>query len=71
MDTERQLDAHLAQSLDALLSLASLAAAAGRPELALAAAAALDPLAPYLREDQETAFATTDTTQAKGAHDGI
>ena len=48
MDAGLRLDAHLAQSLDALLSLASLAAATGRPELALAANAALDPLIPFL-----------------------
>ena len=48
MDAETRLEAHLLASFDALLSLASLAAANGRPELALAAGAAVDPLLPYL-----------------------
>lgn len=48
MDAARSLDAHLDTAADALLSLAALAASAGRPELALAAGAALDPLIAFL-----------------------
>ena len=48
MDAETRLEAHLLASFDALLSLASLAAASGRPELAVAAGAAVDPLLPFL-----------------------
>ena len=48
MDAEQRLDDHLAHALDELLSLASLASASGRPELALAANAALDQLLVYL-----------------------
>ncbi len=53
MDAERpdacaRLDRHLAAAIDALLSLASLAGACGRPELALAASAAMDPLVAFL-----------------------
>lgn len=48
MDVDDRLDALLAESLDTLLSLASQALAAGRPELALAAHAAVEPLAPWL-----------------------
>ena len=50
MDAERRLEAHLLASIDALLSVASLAAASGRPELALAAGAAVDPLLPFLAD---------------------
>ena len=48
MDAARSLDTHLDVALDGLLSLAALAASAGRPELALAASAALDPLIAFL-----------------------
>jgi hypothetical protein len=48
-----RLDAQLALSLDALLSLASGAGAAGRPELALAAAAAFDALSAYAGGDDD------------------
>jgi hypothetical protein len=50
MDADRHLDAFLLVGADALLSIASLAAAAGRPELARAASAALDPLLPFLED---------------------
>lgn len=48
MDTDERLDAHLAAALDELLSLVSHAVASGRPELALAANAAVDPLLAFL-----------------------
>ena len=48
MDAARSLDGHLGAAVDDLLSLAALAATAGRPELALAASAALDPLIAFL-----------------------
>lgn len=48
MDAQSRLEAHLLASFDELLSLASLAAASGHPELAIAAGAAVDPLVPFL-----------------------
>ena len=51
MDIDRTLDTHLAQALDELLSLASIACAGGRPELALAANAAIDHLLAHLIDD--------------------
>ncbi len=44
MDADRRIDAQLALAMDELLTLASLCAIHGRPELALAASAALDRL---------------------------
>jgi hypothetical protein len=64
MHDEGRLDAHLERALDELLSLASAASAGGRPELALAASAALDELLAFLagaaaprRFDRTTALA--------------
>ena len=51
MEASRSLDAQLDVALDELLSLAVLAARAGRPELAFAAGAALDPLLAFLDDD--------------------
>ena len=48
MDAESRLEAHLLASYDVLLSLATLATACGRPELALAASTAIEPLLPFL-----------------------
>ena len=51
MVASRSLDMQLDATLDALLSLASIATASGRPELALAAAAAFDPLLAFIDAD--------------------
>jgi hypothetical protein len=57
IDADVRIDAHLAQVVDDLLSLASLGAVHGRPELALGANAALDELVAFLASGADGADA--------------